>query len=92
MMSARESMDRKRYADAAVAWETCALVHPNDPQLWYALAVARAAEGNRRSALKALERAIDTGFRDAATMERETLLKDIRADSKFRDLLARIRH
>lgn len=81
---------QKRYPAAIAAWSTAALLRPENAMVWYSLAKAHAAAGNTNSALNALERAIEAGFRDAAAAEREPLFASIRRFLRYRVLLDRI--
>ena len=73
-------MAKKEYAAAARSWEINVQVRPANGGAWYSLAVAQAAAGNKRRALEALEKAAANGYRDAARMEREALLAQLRGD------------
>lgn len=76
-------MEARDYGKAAGCLEVAALVRPGDGRVWYALAVARAASGNKGKALAALSMAASNGFHDVAGMEHEPLLNSIRGDRKY---------
>jgi predicted Zn-dependent protease len=80
-------MEAAKYEDAAQYLEVAALARPKDAGLWYSLAVARAASGNKSKALDALRIAASNGFGDVADIEREPLLNSIRGDRKYASVL-----
>jgi hypothetical protein len=91
MEQARASMEQKDYAAAARAWETAALMRPDNPMAWYNLAVARAGAGNKRRALEALEEAVAKGFSDAGRLDAEPLLAPLRSDARYEAVVKSIR-
>ena len=84
---AERLVEAKNYERAASCLEVAVLVRPTDGRLWYSLAVARAASGDKGKALAALKIAASNGFHDVAGMEREPLLNSIRRDSKYASLV-----
>jgi dienelactone hydrolase len=80
---AERLLEAGNYEGAARCLEVAVLVRPKNDRLWYSLAVARAASGNRGKALAALRIAASNGFHDVAGMEHEPLLNSIRGDRKY---------
>ncbi len=54
--AARQFAEDKQYDAAIRAWETAALVRPDDPGVWQSLAMAAAAAGDRKKERRSLER------------------------------------
>ena len=76
-------IEAANYETAARCLEVAALVRPGDGRLWYSLAVAHAASGDKGKALDALKIAASNGFHDVTDMEREPLLNSIRGDRRY---------
>jgi hypothetical protein len=89
MEQAREAMAQKQYGDAARFAEIGVLIRPENGNTWYTLAVARAASGNTRRALEALEQALAHGFRAKDRIESEPLLEKVRKDKKYGEMMSR---
>ena len=73
------------YRRAALSLEIAVLIHSDRPALWVNLAADRARMGSKGGAIKALERAIEAGYRNAAGLESDTRFDGIR---KSRDFIA----
>jgi dienelactone hydrolase len=86
----REFEEKKDYARAALCLEIATAIHPDRPRVWYDLAGDRAALRDQRSALSALERAIETGFTDRARLEGDERFASIRQTDEFSRLVARL--
>jgi hypothetical protein len=65
-------------------------VHPERADAWYDLACARAQAGWKKDALKALERAVTAGFRDAASLQSDTDLAPLHGEAGYQSLVARL--
>jgi len=86
----RELLAGKNYNHAAHCFKVALIVHPDSAEAWYALAVATAAAGNKRSALEALEQAVARGFSDRGRMEGEPLLERLRKDARYRAVVEKL--
>jgi len=84
---AERLFEAKDYEGAASCLEVAVRVRPTDGRVWYSLAVARAASGNKGKALAALKIAASHGFHDVAVMDREPLLNSVRRDPKYASLV-----
>lgn len=78
---------RGRAPEVVAALETASEVAPNSPQLFYELAVAHAANSDRKRALAALRKAFELGFKDAAALESEPALTPLRSDAEYKRLV-----
>jgi predicted esterase len=78
---------RARPAEVVEALEIASEVAPRNPRLFYELAVAHAANNDRRKALAALRKAFDLGFKDTAALEKEPALEPLRADAEYKRLV-----
>lgn len=87
MQTASTSMEKKDYAAAARSFELCVQAAPDRAGAWYALAVARAGNQDRRGALNALERAVKLGFHDGARIQSEPLFEALRGEAKYKALM-----
>jgi hypothetical protein len=81
--AARPLMEKKDYRQASQALEIAVAAQPDQPGPWYSLAVALAAAGDKKAALRAIEQAVSRGFRDRERLNTEPLLAPLRADPKF---------
>jgi tetratricopeptide (TPR) repeat protein len=84
---AREAISQRQYSDAARYAEIAVLIRPENGNAWFTLAVARAASGNTKRALEALEQAIAHGFRARESIESEPLLEKVRREKKYAELM-----
>jgi predicted esterase len=75
---------------AAILLRLAVEIHPERPTPWYDLSCAYARSDRPQDALRALARAIDSGFRDAALMRSDPDLEALRPDSVYVRLLHRI--
>lgn len=66
--------------------------HPEEPQHWYNLACSYALTQKADDALRALDRAVQLGYRDVDWMMTDRDLAGLREDPRFRDLVAKVRH
>ncbi len=73
------------YRRAALSLEIAVQIHADRPALWVNLAADRARMGSKGGAIKALERAIEAGYRNAAGLESDTRFDGMR---KSRDFIA----
>jgi len=89
MEQAREAMAQRQYGDAARFAEIGVLIRPENGNAWFTLALARAATGNTKRALEALEQALTHGFRARERIESEPLLQKVRREKKYAELMAR---
>lgn len=87
MEQAREAMAQGQYGEAARFAEIGVLVRPENGNAWYSLALARAATGNTKRAIEALEQAIAHGFRNRERIEAEPLLEKVRREKKYAELV-----
>ena len=91
MEQMREAMSQKRYGDAVRYGETAVLVRPENANAWYSLAVARAAGGNTRRSMEALEQAVAHGFRAVDRIEGEALLEKVRREKRYGELVEKMK-
>lgn len=87
----REFESRKLWAQAAAALEVAVTIHPERPRLWIDLAAAHARVRNTRAVAKALDQAIQLGFRNREELERDPRFELVRDKPEFRERLERIR-
>ena len=83
----RTLLKRGEPGRAALVLAVAAETRPDDPEIWYALARARAQAGWKRSALEALERAVGAGLRDAARIQAEPELAPLHGEAGYRTLV-----
>jgi poly(3-hydroxybutyrate) depolymerase len=91
MEQMRAAMSEKRYSDAVHYAETAVLIRPENANAWYSLAVARAASGNAKRAIEALEQAVEHGFRGVDRVEGEALLEKVRRDKRYGELVEKMK-
>jgi tetratricopeptide (TPR) repeat protein len=91
MEQMRAAMSEKRYSDAVRYAETAVLVRPENANSWYSLAVARAASGNAKRAMEALEQAVEHGFGGVDRVEGEALLEKVRRDKRYGELVEKMK-
>ena len=84
---ASEAMSQRQYSDAARYASVAVLVRPENGNAWLTLAVARAALGDTKRSLEALEQALAHGFRARDLIESEPLLEKVRREKKYAELM-----
>jgi predicted esterase len=82
---------RARPPEIVAALEVASEVAPRSPQIFYELAVAHAANSDRKRALAALRKAFELGFKDTAALEREPALESLRGEAEYRRLVESLR-
>ena len=78
---------RARPSEVVAALEVASEVAPRSPQLFYELAVAHAANSDKKRSLAALRKAFELGFKDAAALEREPALEPLRGEAEYKRLV-----
>lgn len=96
-VSPRESLQlasddfRREEFDAAVKrLEVLVDQVPSNPDSWYLLALARACQGHEVTAIAALNKAVEAGFRQPELIDTEPCMKAIRAHRSIATVLARM--
>jgi predicted esterase len=87
----RDLMAAGNYERAAQLLTISAEIKPERHGVWYILACAQARSGHPKPALEALERAIDSGFRDLDHLQSDPDLQSIRKRDGYQRLVARLR-
>jgi hypothetical protein len=77
----------KNYAMEAESLEITALVRPDNPRIFHALAKAYWLGKERRKALEALKKAVELGFQDAAEIEADKEFDGLREETEFKRLV-----
>lgn len=78
---------RARPSEVVAALEVASEISPNSPQLFYELAVAHAANSERKGALAALRKALGLGFKDTAALESEPAFEALRGEAEYKRLV-----
>ncbi len=86
----RGLLPRGEYGRAARSYEVALLLRPENATLRYNLACALARAGAAQDALAALEQAVGAGFSDRAQLEQDADLESLRAEPRYRAVLARL--
>lgn len=81
---------RARPPEVVAALEIASEVAPRSPQLFYELAVAHAANSDKKRSLAALRKAFELGFKDTAALEREPALEPLRGEAEYKRLVEEI--
>ena len=66
-------------------------IKPESPYVWITLARAQARTGREGRAIESLERAVETGFSDAAFLEEHADLEPLRGEERFQRLIRALR-
>jgi len=78
---------RARPSEVVAALEIASEVAPRSPQIFYELAVAHAANSDKKRSLAALRKAFELGFKDKTTLEREPALEPLRGEADYKRLV-----
>jgi Flp pilus assembly protein TadD len=79
-----------RLEEGLAADERLVQLAPEDPTVRYNLACSLALLGRKEAALEALERAAALGYDDAEQLETDADLASLRAEPRFKTLVARL--
>ena len=82
---------RARPSEVVAALEIASEVAPRSPQIFYELAVAHAANSEKKRSLAALRKAFELGFKDADTLEKEPALEPLRGEAEYKLLVESLR-
>jgi dienelactone hydrolase len=74
---------QKKYAAAATLFEVATEIKPDNADLLYSLASARAASGDKAKALDALAKALANGFTDFTRIEQDENFSALRQNTRF---------
>ena len=86
----REFLGSEHYHSAVAVLGVATELAEERSDIWYNLACALARTGQKKNAVEALERSVDTGFRDLPLMERDEDLRSLHEFEGFRQLAARL--
>ncbi len=87
----RDMEAARDFRRAAMSLEIAVAIHPDRPAVWVNLAGDRARMGTRGGALKALERAVEAGYTNAAELETDERFHTLRQSSEFIALLQKLK-
>jgi hypothetical protein len=77
----------KKYQEAAASLTLAAEIRPDNPQIFFALARARALAGAKRQALEALKKAVELGFTNADEIAGNEDFASIRNEAAYKRLI-----
>ena len=80
-----------RPSEVVAALEIASEISSRSPQLFYELAVAYAANSDKKKSLAALRKAFELGFKDTAALEREPALEPLRGEAEYKRLVESLR-
>lgn len=81
----------KRYDEAVRLFTLATEVDPDRPGAFYNLAWAYNAKGDKKKALKALQTAVDRGFKDHAAISANSAFDSLRNDPTYLQLIEKMR-
>ena len=79
--------NQKHFADAARAFELASDVNPERGGIFYYVAWAHAADGNKKKALRALRTAMEKGFSDLATLTNNHAFDSLRGEAEYQAIV-----
>lgn len=86
-----DQLQTKRYDDAVRSFELATALHPERGGVFFYLASAYAAKGDKKQALRALHTAVDNGFSDLSAIEGNQAFDSIRGDVQYREIIKAMR-
>lgn len=84
-------LQTKRYDDAVKSFELATALHPERGGVFFYLAWAHAANGDKKQALRALHTAVDNGFSDLSAIEGNKAFDSMREDVQYREIIQAVR-
>lgn len=82
--------ERRQYDRSVFVLSIAAEVSPDDPSVWYNRAAAYARKGDRKRALADLRQAVDKGWKDLATLQKESAFAALRQDPEYQQITAKL--
>lgn len=83
-------MDEKRYDRAVFVLSVDAEIEPESPRVWYNRAAAYARKGDRKKALADLRQAVEKGWKDAATLDKDPDFEALRQEAGYKEIVKSI--
>jgi dienelactone hydrolase len=87
----REFEEKRDYRRAALSLEAAVAIHPERPLLWVNLAADRVRSGSKGSAMAALRRAVEEGYRDAGALETDPRFLALQKSPEFISLVQKLK-
>ena len=84
-------VDLKRYDEAVRLYTLATEIDPDRPGAFYNLAWAYNAKGDKKKALKALQTAVEKGFKDHAGISANSAFDSLRNDPTYLQLIEKMR-
>jgi len=81
----------KKYSESIKPLKLAIEVNPDRPGVYFYLAWAYAAEGNKKKSLQLLSTAVEKGFSDAAMITTNKAFDSIRNDPEYQQIMARLK-
>ena len=81
----------KKYSESIKPFKLATEVNPDRPGVYFYLAWAYAAEGNKKKSLQLLNTAVEKGFSDAAMITTNKAFDSIRNDPEYQQIMARLK-
>jgi ankyrin repeat protein len=85
-----DALEAQRFDEGIAAFRRCLELRPRDQLCAYNLACAYSLKRDVRNALDWLARSIEWGFSDLQHMESDADLENVRAEARYRSLVARM--
>jgi tetratricopeptide (TPR) repeat protein len=81
----------KKYSESIKHFQLATEVNPDRPGVFFYLAWAYAANGDKKKSLQFLKTAVEKGFSDAAMIKSNKAFDSIRDDPEYQQIMARLR-
>jgi dienelactone hydrolase len=81
------ALERREYGPAALRLELMARIRPDNPNIYYHLAIAHCGNGRRKEAMESLRKAVAKGFKDIAILESSSELDPLRKMPEYQKII-----
>ncbi len=88
---ASSAIERREYGPAGQRLELMARIHPENPQIYFHLALVYSMHGRKKDAIEALKNAVAKGFRDVAFLENDQNFESLRNMTEYRKVVENLR-
>ena len=85
-----KALDRNEYKNAVASLQSLVKNYPWSAGAWYQLARGLSASGQIEEAMGSLSKAVDMGWANSLSARRDALLKPLRTDPRFSELIRRM--
>jgi pimeloyl-ACP methyl ester carboxylesterase len=82
-----DALERHEFSSAVLRLELMARIRPDNPNIYYHLAIAHCMSGRKKEAMESLRKAVAKGFKDIAILESNSDLDPLRKMPEYQKII-----